>query len=193
MTLRPCFIILIPFPKDRGWDGWMASLTQWTWVWVGSGNWWWTGRTGVLQFMGPQRVGHDWTTELIESIVKTFILPLSKNENKQTIIKWNNLSLIPYQSIILPFICFLTYRAVTTISCTQCFHTHFSTCGHLASFLYVFQKCFPFFHQWLYNPSTLNFHYLDLDDHLFALDTVDLSLYLEIIHWLLSYHKPLVF
>ena len=46
---------------DRGWDGWMASLTQWTWVWVDSGSWWWTGRPGVLQFMGLQRVGHDWT------------------------------------------------------------------------------------------------------------------------------------
>ena len=49
---------------DRGWDGWMASPTQWTWVWVDSGNWWWTGRPGVLRFMGLQRVGHDWVTEL---------------------------------------------------------------------------------------------------------------------------------
>ena len=49
---------------DRGWDGWMASPTQWTWVWVDSGSWWWTGRPGVLQFMGSQRVGHDWVTEL---------------------------------------------------------------------------------------------------------------------------------
>ena len=49
---------------DRGWDGWMASPTQWTWVSVNSGSWWWTGRPGVLQFMGSQRVGHDWTTEL---------------------------------------------------------------------------------------------------------------------------------
>ena len=49
---------------DRGWDCWIASLTQWTWVWVNSGNWWWTGRPGVLQFLGSQRVGHDWVTEL---------------------------------------------------------------------------------------------------------------------------------
>ena len=49
---------------DRGGDGWMASLTQWTWVWVHSGSWWWTGRPGVLQFMGSQRVGHNWATEL---------------------------------------------------------------------------------------------------------------------------------
>ena len=49
---------------NRGWDGWMASPTQWTWVWVDSGNWWWTGRPGVLWFMGSQRVRHDWATEL---------------------------------------------------------------------------------------------------------------------------------
>jgi len=49
---------------DRGWDGWMASLTRWTWVWVNSRSWWWTGRPGVLGFMGSQRVGHDWATEL---------------------------------------------------------------------------------------------------------------------------------
>ena len=48
---------------NRGWDGWMASLTQWTWVWVNSRSWWWTARPGVLQFMGSQRVGHDWVTE----------------------------------------------------------------------------------------------------------------------------------
>ena len=45
---------------DRGWDGWMASPTWWAWVWVNSGSWWWTGRPGVLRFMGLQRVGHDW-------------------------------------------------------------------------------------------------------------------------------------
>ena len=49
---------------DRGWDGWMASLTRWTWVWVNSGSWWWTGRPGVLWFMGLQRVRHNWETEL---------------------------------------------------------------------------------------------------------------------------------
>ena len=49
---------------DRGWDGWRASLTRWTWVWVNSRSWWWTGRPGVLRFMGSQRVGHDWGTEL---------------------------------------------------------------------------------------------------------------------------------
>ena len=50
--------------NDREWDGWMASPTQWTWVWVNSRSCWWTGRPGVLQFMGSERVGHDWVTEL---------------------------------------------------------------------------------------------------------------------------------
>ena len=49
---------------DRGWDGWMASLTWWTWVWVNSRSWWWTGRPGMLRFMGSQRVKPDWATEL---------------------------------------------------------------------------------------------------------------------------------
>ena len=49
---------------DRGWDGWMASPTQWTWVWVSFGSWWWTGKPGVLLSMGSQRVGHDWATDL---------------------------------------------------------------------------------------------------------------------------------
>ena len=48
----------------RGWDGWMASPTQWIWLWVISGSWWLSGRPGVLQFMGLQGVGHDWATEL---------------------------------------------------------------------------------------------------------------------------------
>ena len=49
---------------DRGWDGLMASPTWWTWVWVNSGSWWWTGKPGVLQSMGSQRVRHGWATEL---------------------------------------------------------------------------------------------------------------------------------
>ena len=49
---------------NRGWDSWMASLTGWTWVWANFGSWWWTGKPDVLQFMGWQRVRHDWVTEL---------------------------------------------------------------------------------------------------------------------------------
>ena len=66
---------------DRGWDGWMASPTQWTWVWVNFRRWWWTGRPGVLRFMGLQKVGHDWATELnwteseSHSCVQLFVTP----------------------------------------------------------------------------------------------------------------------
>ena len=49
--------------SDRGWDGWMVSLTQWTWVWENSRRWWWTGRPGGLQIIGSQRVGHNSVTE----------------------------------------------------------------------------------------------------------------------------------
>ena len=49
---------------DRGWDGWMASPSQWTWVWVSSRCWWWTGKPGLLQTMGSQRVRHDGATVL---------------------------------------------------------------------------------------------------------------------------------
>ena len=52
---------------NRGWDGWVASLTQWSRVWTRSRSWWWTGKPGVLQSMGSQRVGHDWATELTDS------------------------------------------------------------------------------------------------------------------------------
>ena len=48
---------------DKRWDGWMASLTQWTWVWVSFGRWWRTGEPGILQSMELQRAGHDWVTE----------------------------------------------------------------------------------------------------------------------------------
>ena len=50
--------------NDRGWDAWMASPTWWRWLWASFRSWWWTGKLGVLQFMGWQRVGHDWATEL---------------------------------------------------------------------------------------------------------------------------------
>ena len=61
----------------RGWDGWMASLTQWTWVWVNSRSWWWTGRPGVLQSTGFQTVGHEWVTELNQ-----------KDNNVSVILAW---------------------------------------------------------------------------------------------------------
>ena len=62
---------------DRGWDGWMASLAWWTWVWVNSRSWWWTGRPGMLRFKGSQRVGHDWATELNWTELNSHLLLLA--------------------------------------------------------------------------------------------------------------------
>ena len=55
-----------PYSQSLEWDRWMVSPTQWMWVWISSGSWWWTGKSGVLQSMGSQRVRHDWATELID-------------------------------------------------------------------------------------------------------------------------------
>ena len=69
---------------DRGWDGWMASSTQWTWVWVNSGSWWWTRRPGVLQSIRSQRVGHNlsnWTDFIWSNLLLTFTL-MSRLQNK---------------------------------------------------------------------------------------------------------------
>ena len=65
---------------NRGWDGWMASLTRWTWVWINSRSWWWTGRPGVLQSTGSQRVRYSWTelffilSEVISPLLSSSIL-----------------------------------------------------------------------------------------------------------------------
>ena len=82
---------------DRGWDGWMASLTRWRWVWVNSRRWWWTGRPGVLRFMGSQRVRHDWATKLTYIILGSKSLPfcyLFKEvilwENSECVTVWVN-------------------------------------------------------------------------------------------------------
>ena len=68
---------------DRGWDGWMASLTRCTRVWVNSGSWWCSGRPGVLRFMGSQRVRHDSATELNWTDMDTDYL-LSKSKSQST-------------------------------------------------------------------------------------------------------------
>ena len=73
----------------RGWDGWMTSPTQWTWVWGNFGSWWWTGRPGMLWSMGSQRVRHDWVTELNWLSVRNLTVSslLSPVENEREIQK----------------------------------------------------------------------------------------------------------
>ena len=68
---------------DRGWDGWMASPTWRTWVWVNSGSWWWTGRPGVLQFTESQRVRHDIWLNINNNYLKWFFFFCS-----ECLIKW---------------------------------------------------------------------------------------------------------
>ena len=61
---------------DRGWDGWMASPTWCTWIWISSRRWWWTGNPGMMQFMGSQRVRHDGETELNRRILERVLKAL---------------------------------------------------------------------------------------------------------------------
>ena len=72
---------------DRGWGGWMPSPTQWTWVWVNSGGWWWTGRLGVLQSMGSQRVGREWVTELNCNFLLVQVIHGDKKK-KKNLVSW---------------------------------------------------------------------------------------------------------
>ena len=72
---------------DWGWDGWMASLAWWTWVWVNSRSWWWTGRPGLLWFMGSQRVEHDCVTEL--NWLKTTMVQIISVHSTSELQNWN--------------------------------------------------------------------------------------------------------
>ena len=89
---------------DRGWDAWMASLTPCTWVLVNSGSSWWTGRPGVLRFMGLQRVGHVWATDLIWSDLNT-------RDFSRGIVKWKT---------SLNGIIFVTYSLLSWIALNKC-------------------------------------------------------------------------
>ena len=98
---------------DRGWDDWTASPTQWTWVWVNSGSWWWTGRPGVLHSMGSQRVGHGWATELNWTQFKKNLLILLEAAHI-LLVFWSFPQSIPSWNICFPpdlcwgstFLCF---------------------------------------------------------------------------------------
>ena len=67
---------------DKGWDGWMPSPTRWTWVWTSSGRWWRTGKPGVLQSMGSQRVRHKWATEQQQQHINCRHLSTQENKAK---------------------------------------------------------------------------------------------------------------
>ena len=99
---------------DRGQDGWMASLTQWTWVWVSSRSWWWTGKPGMLQFLGSQRVGHDWVTELnwTELNLHGGLVPAEELKRYCYYIPWKNPEPSP-RAVLLFLDCSSCVSAVT--------------------------------------------------------------------------------
>ena len=112
---------------DRGWDGWRASPTQWTWVWTSSGSWWWTGKSGMLQSMEWQRVGHEWvsnwtTTECISLdvfLVFSAWVPVLSPRSLP-------LSLVPSRGSIAPFCtcwCHVALSSITWPSAT--YYTRF--------------------------------------------------------------------
>ena len=76
---------------DRGWDSWMASPTGWIWVWTSFRSWWWTGKPGMLQSMGLQRVGHDWETELTESLSRIWLLQHHGLKPARRLCPWDSL------------------------------------------------------------------------------------------------------
>ena len=80
---------------DRGRDGWMASLTQWTWVWVDSGSWWWTGRPSALQSMGLRRVGHDWVTQWTAAYQAPLSMGFARHKGDANQPQWD---ITPHQS-----------------------------------------------------------------------------------------------
>ena len=139
-------------------DGWMASLTRWTWVWVNSRSWWWTGRPGVLQSMGSQRVRLDWATELnlnwYNSIIWNEGCPLKGVQ--QVLIEWINFLILAY---------LFTY-SLHTISSKEETLRHFLLCcfsPHCSlpscSFAFFFPSFLPSFFLLFFLP-TFNLFFL---------------------------------
>ena len=123
---------------DRGWDGWTASPTQWTWVCIGSGSWWRTGRPGVLLFLGSQRVGHDWVTDLNWVRGKCGLCQI-----RQCI--WHNRSYIPLWLWVCEAYshCYLTHPMdsfSTTLSLGCSLHPHYQHSAFTLLYLFSPQK-----------------------------------------------------
>ena len=94
---------------DRAWDGWMASLIRWSWVWVSSRSSWWTRKPGVLQSMGLQRVGHDWVTELNTKLTSSHItlrfwFPLLFSKNQKSALNVNTDAIVSFLMKVNPWL-----------------------------------------------------------------------------------------
>ena len=101
---------------NRGWDGWMASPTQWTWVWVDSERWCWTGRPGVLQFMVSQRVGHDWVTEMNWTELN---IPVFQCNNSHFIFFYTKINVWSTPVYIKMFVCDSVSKGIFLMSVEQ--------------------------------------------------------------------------
>ena len=146
---------------DRGWNGWMVPPTRWTWVWVNFRSWWWTRRPGMLWFMGSQRVGHDWVTELnwteaVLTCVSPYVPMFPASE----------MMFLPLSQFFLRIFLskkshwfihiFLDVRMVVTVSmhCKSKSRNEKSP-GHLLSTFFdelFVQVCCPFFKKWVICP-----------------------------------------
>ena len=126
---------------DRGWDGWMASPSWWTWVWASSGNWSWTGRPGVLQSMGSQRVGHDWATELnwteVSILLPTYLWHLSMSIVLSTYLPI--VSIFPSTYLPITSIYGSTYLPMTSIHLCIFLSTYL---WHLSVYVSVFLSAY---------------------------------------------------
>ena len=125
----------------------MASPTQWSWVWVGSGSWWWTGKPGVLHSMGLQRVGHDWVTELTDNIytfhlqnVVFLLLYTRQLSHHQKCVSLTTMPLIPFSRSRLPTATSspVTTRTLFPVSMRLFYLVWFA---HLFCWLFVFLYC----------------------------------------------------
>ena len=109
---------------DRGWDGLMASLTQWTWVWASYGRWWRTGKSLVLQAMGSQRVRHDWATEqqlVFQWCFKNFLCKVSHHLQIVTVLLLFQFAFLLFLFLLwlsrlrLPKLCWIRIVRVDTL------------------------------------------------------------------------------
>ena len=116
----------------RGRDGWMASPTQWTWVWASSGSWWWTGKPGVLQSMGSQRVGHDWATELTDWGPITHCITEWRSE--QAAVSAADLVMVIGRLAIFPFFLFVCFVLCNVAAAAKSLQSCLTLCDPIPGF-----------------------------------------------------------
>ena len=111
-------------------DGWMASPTRWTWVWASSDSWWWTGKPGMLQSMGSQRIGHDLVTELNwTQTIKRHVWNNHRNVNTEYLVLWVNFLYVKWSYNCFIKRCFTLFYICEGVCVRMCKQTHPSPAG----------------------------------------------------------------